>query len=59
LTSPRNQTSGFGTIINDQHMSEPTYAQLALSLDELNANLREVLALLLEDGEAAIELRTT
>jgi predicted RNase H-like HicB family nuclease len=40
-------------------MSEPTYAQLALSLDELNANLREVLALLLEDGEAAIELRTT
>jgi len=27
----------------------------AESLDELNANLREVLALLLEDGEPAIE----
>src|SRR5436305_14359702 len=29
LISPRNQTSGFGTAIDDQHMSEQTYSQPA------------------------------
>gem|GEM_PF-5442773 len=27
LLSPRNQTNGFGRDINNQHMSEQTYAQ--------------------------------